>query len=130
MTDPNTGDPINVMPNTLIVPTALLHTARRIVSATELRHGSDPVTLSANTVGNYNILSSPFVKQRTSSATTWFIGNPMQAFAYMENWPITTIEAPSNSHDEFHFDIVRQWRVSERGAAAVLEPRYMVKSTA
>ena len=54
----------------------------------------------------------------------------MRAFAYMENWPISTIEAPANSHDEFHRDIVRQWRVSERGAAAVLEPRYMVKATA
>ena len=70
------------------------------------------------------------VKQRTSSASTWFIGDPARAFAYMENWPITVVSAPDNSEAEFTHDIVSRFKVSERGAAAVIEPRYMVKCTA
>jgi hypothetical protein len=130
MTDPNTGEPIAVIPNTVIVPTALKHTARRIVRATEIRHGSDPVTVSVNTIDDYRILTSPLVKQRTNSATTWYVGDPKRAFAYMENWPITVISAPDNSEAEFTQDIVARYKVSERGAAAVIEPRYMVKCTA
>ena len=91
MTDPSTGEPIIVAANTLIVPTALKHTARRIVRATEVRHGTDPVTISASTLDDYRILTSPLVKQRTSSDTTWFVGDPARAFAYMENWPITVV---------------------------------------
>ena len=62
--------------------------------------------------------------------TSWFLGNPRKAFAYMENWPLTTVQAPTNSHDEFHRDIVAQYKASERGATATLEPRYMCKATA
>ncbi|MCR9120595.1 MAG: hypothetical protein NXI22_26980, partial [bacterium] len=78
---------------------------------------------------SYPVVSSQYVKQRTGSDTTWFIGEPKKAFKYMENWPITTVQAPANSHDEFHRDIVVQYKTSERGAPAVLDPRYMVKCT-
>jgi hypothetical protein len=130
MTDPNTGEPVSIVANALIVPTALKHTARRIVRATEVRHGSDPETISVNTLDDYLILSSPLVKQRTGSDSTWFLGDPMRAFAYMENWPITVVSAPNNSEAEFTHDIVTRYKVSERGAAAVIEPRHMVKCTA
>ena len=135
--DPNTGEPIDVVPDTLIVPTALRHTARRIVSATEVRHDNNAAagtqiiqTLSASPLGPYNVLSSPYVSRRVGSSTTWFIGQPMEAFIYMENWAPQMVEAPSDSHDSFHRDIVTQFKISERGAAAVKEPRRMVKSTA
>lgn len=142
LTNPDTGEPIMVMPTQIIVPSALFFTAKRIVSATEIREGSgaafaaDPtdniqtVTISGNPIGNLEILSNPYVKARTSSASTWFIGEFRKAFAYMENWPMTVTEAPVNSEDEFHRDVVAQWKVSERGAPAVLEPRAVVKCTA
>lgn len=137
ITDPNTGEPISVSPNTIIAPTALKLTARRIVNATEIEFGpggstSDATTArSANPLAgeSYPVVSSQYVKQRTGSDTTWFIGEPKKAFKYMENWPITTVQAPANSHDEFHRDIVVQYKTSERGAPAVLDPRYMVKCT-
>jgi hypothetical protein len=47
----------------------------------------------------------------------------------MENWPITVQKAPANSEAEFTQDIVARWKVSERGAAAVWDPRYAVKNT-
>lgn len=130
ITDPNTGEPVSIKPDTLIVPTALKHTARRIVRATEVLHGTDPATTSVNTLDDYQILTGPLVKQRTGSDSTWFIGQPKRAFAYMENWPVTVVSSHDNSEAEFTQDIVARYKVSERGAAAVLEPRYMVKCTA
>jgi len=130
MTDPNTGEPVSVTANSLIVPTALKHTARRIVRATEVRHGTDPITIAVNTLDDYQILTSPLVKQRTGSDSTWFIGDPKRAFVYMENWPVTVVSAPENSEAEFTHDIVARYKVSERGAPAVLDPRYMVRCTA
>ena len=37
------------------------------------------------------------------------------AFAYMENWPITVVQAPANSEAEFNQDIVARFKASERG---------------
>jgi hypothetical protein len=136
MTDPNTGEPISVMPNTLIVPSALKHTARRIVRAVSVQHVDNQAaastirTSAANPLDDYRILTSPYVKQATGSNSTWFVGEPRRAFAYMENWPITVTQAPDNSEADFTCDIVARFKVSERGAAAVLEPRRMVKCTA
>lgn len=134
VTDPNTGEPISVMPRQIVVPSALLMTARRVVNATEIRFGdgasASTQTIAANPIGSLEIVSNPWVKARTSSATTWFLGDFRRAFAYMENWPITTVQAPVNSEMEFTRDIVSRFKVSERGAAAVIEPRYVVKCTA
>jgi hypothetical protein len=47
----------------------------------------------------------------------------------MENWPITVVQSPANSDAEFTQDIVVRFKASERGAAAVLNPRYVVRST-
>jgi hypothetical protein len=137
ITDPNTGEPIMLDPSTIIVPTALVHTARRIVNATEIQHvqGSKDVTeigirtRSANPLRSYAILSNQYVKLRTSSASTWFLGDFKRAFSYMENWGVTTIAAPANSEMEFTHDIVQRYKVSERGVAAVTEPRRVVKCT-
>ena len=41
----------------------------------------------------------------------------------MENWPITVVQAPTNSEAEFTQDIVVRFKASERGTPAVMEPR-------
>jgi hypothetical protein len=65
-----------------------------------------------------------------SDAKKWFfVGDFRRAFAYMENWPITVTQAPLGSEADFNNDIVLRFKASERGAAAVLNPRYVVKST-
>ena len=46
----------------------------------------------------------------------------------MENWPITVTQAPLGSEADFNNDIVLRFKASERGAAAVLNPRYVVRS--
>ncbi len=137
MTDPVTGEPIMIIPNTIIVPTALKKTVERVLHATSIQFGSpgstSDVTLTnaANPINEQlALITGSMVKSRTSSASTWFIGDFKRAFQYMQNWPITSVQAPTNSHDEFHRDIVQQYKVSERGVPATVNPRYVVKSTA
>ncbi len=65
-----------------------------------------------------------------AATTWWFLGDFRKAFADKENWPITVTQAPANSEAEFSQDIVLRFKASERGAAAVLNPRYIVKCTA
>lgn len=139
MTDPNTGEPIGAgmlgMAMTMIVPTALRRTAARFVNATEIRFG-DGASGTTATYGknpldgtNIGIVSSPYVKARTGSASTWFYGSPKDAFVYMEAWGVETQQAPSNAEADFERDIKLQYKVSEMGAAGVLEPRYVTKNT-
>jgi hypothetical protein len=141
MTDPVTGEPIDVLGQlVLIIPSALKMTAMSVLNATEIREvtNTNTTTLSANplkgefagTSLNITIATSPYVASRVGNSTTWFIGNPSKAFAYGVNWPITSVEAPTNSNDEFHRDIVAQYKVSERGTVEAHNPRFMVKSTA
>ena len=136
ITDPDTGEPVDVIPDTIICPTALKHTSRFVNNATNIRRGPGGstgdgiVTEGGNPLDNYDIVTGPMIKSRTSSATTWFVGQPKRAFVYKMNWDITSDEQIANSHDEFHRDIVQSFKVSERGVVAVVEPRYMVKCTA
>lgn len=143
MTDPDTGEPIVVPMNTLIVPTALMTTALRLQSATQVRVGSgdafaaDPTdnaeifTDSRQPVRTpFEVLSSPYVKARSGSSSTYFGGDPKRAFAVMENWPMQVIPAPPNSEAEWSRDIVAQYKATHKAQPAVLEPRRMGKATA
>lgn len=139
MTDPGTGEPIGAgilnMPKTLIVPTALYRTALRIVQATDIRFGdgasSTTATYGKNPLdGNaINVVTSPYVKSRTGSASTWFFGVPNKAFVYNEVWGIESDTAPAGNSESFTRDIQLQYKVSEMGAAGVMEPRYQTKNT-
>ncbi len=139
MTDPNTGEPIGAnmlgMAMTLIAPTKLRRTADRIVKATDIRYGDGASSTTATYGPNpltgtpITVVSSPYVKQRTSSDSKWFFGDPKKAFAYMQAWGIETSQAPTNSEAEFERDIKMQFKVSEMGTAAVVEPRYMTENT-
>lgn len=139
LTDPNTGILISVVPNTVIVPTALRRRAEVVTgqrtmvqfvdnqaNAGTLRMQTDSNLMQTN----YRVLSSPLVKQRTSSSSTWFIGDPKRAFRYMQAWGLTVIAAPASHPDDFDRDVVAQWKASEMGVAVVVDPRYMLKCTA
>ena len=139
-TDPETGEPIVINARQIIVTSSLLYTARRIINATQVRGSSANLeTLSPNPLNNPNmggatasdlqILTSPYVAARLSTDTDWFMGDFRKAFRYMEVWPLSTQQLPANSDWEFKQDIVRAWKVSEFGVPAVVEPRYVIKST-
>ena len=138
--DPNTGLPI-VMDegqNQLIVSRGLLKAAEYIQRSTEQRvvpggfatSGTPVIQIAPNVAPNYNIIVSRLLATRQALTTSWYYGNIKKAFRYMENWPLTTVEAPANTQLEFEQDIVMQWKSSERGQFIVYEPRYMVKATA
>ena len=139
--DPWTGEPIMVQPKDLIVTRGKLYTARRIVTATEIAvvtpgfatSGSPTKTMTPNPIQGYRVISSQLLGARmalaSEPATDWFIGDVARAVNYMENFPLTVVQAPTNSEAEFQRDIVMQWKASERGAAAVVEPRVLVRSS-
>lgn len=137
--DPNTNEPISTKPDTIIVPVALRRTAGRILNATSIEQ-VDLTTNSASTIrttspnpygpGEFKILSNNWVKLRTGSATKWFFGSPKRAIKYMQAWDIETQQAAPNNFREFNNDIWMQQKVSMRGVAQMMEPRYMLRSDA
>jgi len=134
--DPNTGEPVLLRANTVLVMPACRHTANRVFHATEIHYSSgDSQTVSPNPLRSYSVHDSRLAYRRILAAGTaaaeakkwWFMGHFRRAFAYMENWPITVTQAPLNSEAEFNQDIVMRFKASERGAAAVINPRFVVK---
>ena len=138
--DPNTNEPVLVKATTVMVAPAYRHAAHRVFNAAEIAYtqsGSATTTTAANPLGNYTVTESRLAYRRIIASGTaaadakkwWFIGDFKKAFGYMENWPITVTQSPNNSEADFNHDIVVRFKASERGAAAVLNPRYVVKCT-
>lgn len=133
MSDRYTGEPVSFVPSSLIVPSALEATAKRILNAMQIQFG-DGASNTTRTIGGtpvntaYQLLTSPYVSRRTSSDTTWFLGSPKKALYYMQNWP-PTVERDSNGSAGFSRQIVEQFICHEKGIPAVVEPMQMVKCT-
>ncbi len=145
ITDPNTGEPI-ILPGTRLIfaPQIQFLALNQIMLGNQIwkltQGGLAPstgqtgvVTVGPNPLGNLGITmatSRQLYKQLQvqmgldagTAGGYWFYGDPA-AFAYMENWPITVVQAPTNSEAEFSQDIVVRFKASERGMAAVMEPR-------
>ena len=144
LTDPSTGEPIIMVPNTIWMKSSLRATAAYIMGATQVK--IDPnanagtsqyqayVPNNVLVPGQYTVLSSAMMDARYTAgsvtSTDWFMGAPREAFKYMENWPISVVPMPPNSYSEWNNDVVAGWKASERGTVAVVEPRKVGKSTA
>jgi hypothetical protein len=143
ITDPNTGEPIILSGQRLILaPQAKAFRGQQLLTATQLwkmTQGDTNVYPKVNTVGP-NMLQNIGVTLATSrqlrkqlvarlglaaadADNYWFYGDPSKAFEYRENWPITVVQAPLNSEAEFSQDIVVRFKASERGVPVVREPR-------
>lgn len=138
--DPATGEPVLIRGTTVLVMPAYRHAAHRVFHAAELTFtaaGSATATVAANPLSDYRVYDSRLAYRRIVASGVaaadakkwWFLGDFRRAFAYMENWPITVTQAPLGSEAEFNNDIVLRFKASERGAAAVINPRYVVKNT-
>lgn len=137
MTDPNTGEPIGIPQNpTILVPSALVRTASRIVGATEVQTvDMRAQTTTVRTTGKNpysdrqpRILSNQYVKARNSSTSKWYYGDFKRALLYMSVWEIETLQAASNSEPEFTQDIWARHKVSYRGIAQMYEPRFITRN--
>lgn len=138
--DPNTGEPVLIRATTVLVTPAYRHAAHRVFNAAEISYagsGSETTTTAANPLGNYTVVESRLAYRRivasgeaaADAKKWWFVGEFKKAFAYMENWPITVTQSPLGSEADFNQDIVVRFKASERGAAALINPRFVVKCT-
>lgn len=136
MLDPYTSEPITITPSNIICMPARKHRFRHILQATsmqtrtqtstELRNFNntlDPYNLIANTAHAYRRLIANGVSAADAN-NYWLMGDFKKAFGWQYNWPLTVVQAPSNSEPEFTQDIVLRWKASERGSAYVIDPRY------
>lgn len=144
LTDPNTGEPIVLTDGIqMLVPSALSMTAYRIANATEVgtvdnqaaastvrTFGPNPLSKGLYGRGITAILSSPYVKARSGSATTYWVGNFKKAFCRFYNWDMEITEAADNNTVKFERDIWARFKCSVRDVVAAIEPRYVSKVTA
>lgn len=137
LTDPNTGEPIGIPSSPqLLVPSALLRTAQRIVRATDV----ETVDMRANattvrTVGpnpyadrKPEILSNQYVKARTGSTTQWFYGDFRRAIKKMTIWEIETQQAADNNEAMFLRDVWVRHKAGYRSVVFMYEPRFLTKN--
>jgi hypothetical protein len=143
-TDPNTGEPIILGKRFVLAPAQMKTRLQQIAGATQLWKLTQTTMWTGST--NFPAVATvgPNLAEGVGFATSaqlnaqlkaqlgldaataqgyWFYGDIARAFAYMENWPITVVQAPANSEADFAQDIPFRFKASERGAAAVLEPR-------
>ena len=137
MRDPFTNMPIIITGKTLLVMPQLRHSTRMIINSTEVRRdNTNQRTLAANPLDPYPIVASEFLYMRalaagwTTPENCWWLGDFKRAFSLIQNWDITTSQAPSNSEAEFNQDIVARFKASVREVEAVMEPRAVVRSCA
>ena len=143
--DPNTGEPIIIGKRFVLAPAQLRLRIQQIATATDLWKLTNTQTMWAGstnfpavgTIGRnlvadvgyatsaqlYAQLKLQLGLDATTAQGYWFYGDIAKAFAYMENWPITVVQAPAASEADFAQDIPFRFKASERGAAAVMEPR-------
>jgi hypothetical protein len=128
-------EPVDVQPNTILVPKELSWTARRIFTATELRtgtNGGNTQTYSPNMLTQTATVTTPWFKKILTDAgvaanvasARWYYGDFKRAFRYRTLFPFQFISA-SHDKDEFERDVVAQFRVSERGVPRVVAPWYV-----
>ena len=143
--DRATAEPIMVMPDTMIVTSAKLMTAKSILSATEVRTSTNSAatqTIHANPVsGSMSIVSSRYLDWMLTQAAAagglalagnvakdyWFIGQPKKAFRYRTLFPMQVLAA-TNDKNSFERDVVAEYRADERGVAYTRAPWYMVRN--
>lgn len=138
LTDQNTGEPMMVVPDVVVVTKQLEYTARYVITATSMAVNAGGYATSGtptryelpNMVPKYRILTSRLLETRMATDTDWYLGNLKAAFGYKTIRPLKVDQAPPNHPDEFERDIVNQWKVSEFGTPYTEQPRAINESRA
>lgn len=60
----------------------------------------------------------------TNAIATWFCGNPMKAFAWMQNWPLQVETVRATEYDMIDRGLYASYFANQRGTLAVLDPRF------
>ena len=143
MTDPDSTEPIMINATDIVVGPAKAATLNRILSATQIRNiqGANE-TISGNPIGGMlgsirrgdsQLMTSRVESELSVSAANsklyWLLGDFSKAFAYMTNFPLRVERQNASSELAFSRDIVARFKASERGVAAVMDPRYVIRNT-
>lgn len=137
--DPYTGEPAVINLKHLVVTKQLEQNARRIVGATELRIAAGGYATSGNLTqttwnnpyaAKYEVVTSRLLAARMATDTSWFLSDLSKYAKYRVAEKMNVQQAPANNEAEFTRRIVQRFRVNERGAFYVVNPRQSIKSTA
>ena len=138
LTNPYTGTPIMIEPKHLIVYKGLEQTARRILSATEIRvtspgyatTGNPTQTNMANPYNNkYTVVTSQLLAPQLATDTDWFLGDITKYAMRKVAEPLQVVQAPANTTADFERRVVARYRANKRFVHVVRQPRAIVKST-
>ncbi len=139
MVDPNTGEPILITGRQLMYMPAKRSSVFRVLNATEVRDVTNtntttlfpnpirPVSQAFESIWAYKRLQDKLGVSAADAQGYWFYGDMTNAFEYLENWPIEVSRQAPGADAEFWQDIVTAFKASERGVAAVIEPRRVVR---
>lgn len=139
LTNPFTGTPIMVEPKHLIVTKQLEQTARRIVSASEIRVTTPGYATSANPnqavqgnpyLNKYTVLTSRLLASRMATDTSWFLADVTKLAKRMVAEPLQVVDQPGGHALDFERRIVSRKRANKRYCHVTVQPRASVKSTA
>ena len=145
MTDPTTGEPINVTAKDLLVMPANWTNARSIIDPPEIQKRTATTQADVRTAPNpvagmFNLIAGPtypFAYRRATAADglnlstanaqgRWWLGDFRRAFGWVQNLPFTVVRAnPTDYHMADH-GLVFALFADEMGVPVVKEPRYVI----
>ena len=126
------GNKIDIVPNTILVPSALKAKAFQIMNSQMLGGGQqDTVSPTYNPVndlaqGGLNIASSVFL----NSASDWYMGDFSKQLKWLNVYAPATESQGANSELAFTNQIVSRFRFSYHAGMGHTDWRYIVKCTA
>ena len=155
MQDPATSKRLLITPNTILVNPAKVATAniilganmteRRVAASGETQSNTNALSIS-QTPGNpysgqYTILSSPLVEMRCTDADGlnisqaytdeyWWMFQSGKSFRYMQNYPLTVMQAAPNQYEMIDKGIIASYFANERGIPSVWSPWHIVRNKA
>jgi len=156
MTDQEAGQRISVKLDAILCTPFLVPTVDYIRRATQIEPLTSGSTTTANSgqrtfapnvtdyygtpLSNYKVFASTILEQAltdpldgnlsaSNARQYWWAFEQQGAFAYAENWPFTSTEAPINDYVMRDSDLVLAVFGNERGVPFVYEPRKVIRNT-
>lgn len=132
MTDPYTGEPIEIMPKELIVTTENVVTANRLLRASQVRVGDITTGDGIQTHSDNPIqgilpgltpMSSARLTQRAATDTDWWLANIREAVRRYYVWDLTPESFGGGTQQDIFHDVVQIIKVSLMDIVSVVEPR-------
>ena len=119
-------NPIVVMPNTILVPTALFTIANTLYKSAVVVGGANAQPNPF--AGVFNPVSSPYLQKQ--SAVKWYLGNFKQQFVWKEIFPMQVLTRKSNDNEAaWERDIKASFKVRYFGECGAIDYRFVARSS-